>query len=58
MAGMLLGMDIDRLIGQNVLLGLVGFVPGSVVVEVGPVDCGAPAFDFVLGLGAVAGGGE
>ncbi|MEW6893609.1 hypothetical protein V3M90_08585, partial [Trueperella pyogenes] len=26
-----------RLIGQNVLLGLVGFVPGSTVVEVGPV---------------------
>ncbi|MGV4378003.1 hypothetical protein ACM6RN_07025, partial [Trueperella pyogenes] len=55
--GQLLGLSSEysriRLIGQNVLLGLVGFVPGSTVVEVGPVDCGAPAFDFLLGLSAV-----
>ena len=33
-------------------------MPGCVVVEVCPVDAGAPTVDGVLGLGAVVGGGK
>ena len=40
---------------KRVGFGLVGFVPGSAVVEVGPVNCGSPPVDLGLCLGAVAG---
>ena len=40
---------------KRVGFGLVGFVPGSAVVEVGAVNCGSPPVDLGLCLGAVAG---
>ena len=38
--------------------GLVGLMPGSVVVEVGPVHACSPPVDGVLCLGSVVGAGK
>ena len=38
--------------------GLVGLVPGSCVVEVGPIHAGSPLVDGVLGVGSMLGVGK
>ena len=47
----------SRLIGQNVLV-LYRSLPLSVVVEVSPVNSGAPSLDFLLGVVDICAGEE